>query len=143
MKTYLPKVNEIERKWYVVDAANVPVGRLAARIADYLRGKHKPTYTPHLDTGDFIVVINAKEAFFTGNKSQDKIYQRYTGHMGGQFEQTAAEVREKNPTLIIEQAVKGMVPKGRLGRQCLTKLKVYAGSEHPHAAQKPELITLV
>lgn len=143
MKTYLPKVNEIERKWYVVDAAGVPVGRLAARIADYIRGKHKPTYCTHLDTGDFVIVINAKDSFFTGNKSTDKIYDTYTGYNGGLKKQTTVEVRAKNPTLIIERAVKGMVPKNRLGRQCLTKLKIYAGAEHPHAAQKPEMIKLV
>lgn len=143
MKTYLPKVNEIERKWYVVDAAGVPVGRLATKIADVLRGKNKAIYTPHLDTGDFVIVINAKESYFTGKKSENKEYWKYTGHMGGYSTTTAKEIREKKPEYIIEHAVKGMIPKGRLGRAVLKKLYVYGGSEHPHAAQKPEALTLV
>ncbi|MGL4853651.1 MAG: 50S ribosomal protein L13 [Lentisphaeria bacterium] len=137
MKTYLPKVNEIERQWFVVDAAGVPVGRLAAKIADVLRGKNKPIYSTHLDTGDFVVVINAENAHFTGKKSEKKEYWKYTGHMGGYSTTTAKEMRAKNPAYMIEHAVKGMVPKNRLGRQVLSKLRVYAGNEHPHAAQNP------
>lgn len=143
MKTYLPKVDEIERRWYVVDAAGVPVGRLATKIADVLRGKNKAIYTPHLDTGDFVIVINAKESYFTGKKSENKEYWKYTGHMGGYSTTTAKEIRAKKPEYIIEHAVKGMIPKGRLGRAVLKKLYVYGGSEHPHAAQKPEALTLV
>jgi large subunit ribosomal protein L13 len=143
MKTYLPKVNEIQRDWYVIDAsAGLPVGRLATKITDMLRGKHKAIYTPHLDTGDFIVVINAEKAIFTGKKDSKKTYWKYTGHMGGYSTTTADVIREKNPEFIIEHAVKGMMPKGRLGRAMLKKLKVYAGSEHPHTAQNPKELTL-
>ncbi len=138
MKSYLPKVNEIEREWRVVDADGAVLGRLAVKIANALRGKDKATFTPHLDCGDFIVVVNAEKVLLTGRKEEGKIYQDYSGYMGGLKEQTAAEIRERNPERLIRDAVWGMMPKGRLGRQQITKLKIYTGSEHPHAAQKPK-----
>ena len=142
MKTTLPKVSEIDRKWVVVDATDKPAGRLAVSIADILRGKTKTTYTPHLDTGDFVVVINAAKVKLTGGKDTKKIYKDYTGYPTGLKQVTAERVRLKNPTRIISQAVRGMLPHNRLGRQVFTKLKVYAGAEHPHQAQKPEPIEL-
>ena len=138
MKTFLPKVNEIERKWVVVDATDLVLGRLATAIANRLRGKDKPIFTPHLDCGDFVVVINAEKVKLTGRKSTDKIYEDYTGHMGGRKLQTADVVLQKNPTRIIRDAVWGMMPKGRLGREQFAKLRVYAGAENPHVAQKCE-----
>lgn len=138
MKTFLPKVNEIERKWYVVDATGLVLGRLATRIAARLRGKDKPIYTPHLDCGDFVVVINAEKVALTGHKDTNKIYEDYTGYMSGRKLQTADVVREKNPTRLIRDAVWGMMPKGKLGRAQFAKLKVYAGPEHAHEAQKCE-----
>lgn len=138
MKTFLPKENEIVRNWRVVDAENLVLGRLAVKIANALRGKDKPTYTPHLDTGDFIVVINAEKVLLTGKKDEKKTYQDYSGHMGGLKIQNAATVRAKNPARLIEDAVWGMMPKGRLGRAMMRKLKVYAGAEHPHGSQKCE-----
>lgn len=137
MKTFIPKVDEIQRNWRVVDADGKTLGRLAVKIADALRGKDKPTYTPHLDCGDFIVVVNAEKVALSGKKETDKVYVNFSGHMGGLKEQPACVVREKNPTRLITDAVRNMVPKGRLGRSMLTKLKVYAGPEHPHEAQKP------
>ena len=142
MKTYLPKVDEIDHEWFLVDAEGHTVGHLAVKIANIIRGRHKPTYTPHLDTGDFVVVINADKVVFSGNKENQKIYQTYSGWMGGQKEQVAKDVRAKKPTRIIEQAVKGMVPRTRLGRQQLKKVKIYAGGEHPHAAQNPQKLEL-
>ena len=136
MKTFLPKVDEIERKWYVVDATNLVLGRLATKIAMRLRGKDKPIYTPHLDCGDFVVVINAEKVALTGNKATDKTYEDYSGYMSGRKVQTADVILKKNPTRIIRDAVWGMMPKGRLGRAQFAKLKVYAGPEHPHAAQQ-------
>ena len=138
MKTFLPKVDEIERKWYVVDAENQVLGRLAVQIANALRGKDKASFTPHLDCGDFIVVVNAEKVVMTGRKDTQKIYQDYSGYVGGLKHQTADVVRAKNPTRLIRDAVWGMMPKGRLGRAQFAKLKVYAGPEHPHAAQKVE-----
>ena len=138
MKTFIPKEDEIVRKWYVMDAEGAILGRLAVKIADVLRGKNKPTYTPHLDTGDFIVVVNAEKVVLTGAKEEKKIYQDYSGHMGGLKEQKASVVREKNPERLIKDAVRGMLPKGRLGRSIFGKLKVCVGSEHPHKAQKCE-----
>ena len=138
MKTFLPKVNEIERKWVVVDATDLVLGRLATAIANRLRGKDKPIFTPHLDCGDFVVVINAEKVKLTGRKSTDKIYEDYTGFMGGRKLQTADVVLQKNPTRIIRDAVWGMMPKGRLGREQFAKLRVYAGPENPHVAQKCE-----
>ena len=138
MKTFLPKEAEIERKWYVVDATDLVLGRLATKIAMRLRGKDKPIFTPHLDCGDFVVVINAEKVALTGRKATDKTYENYSGHMSGRKVQTADVVLEKNPTRIIRDAVWGMMPKGRLARAQFSKLKVYAGPEHPHTAQKCE-----
>ena len=138
MKTFLPKEAEIERKWYVVDATNLVLGRLATKIAMRLRGKDKPIFTPHLDCGDFVVVIKAEKVALTGRKATDKTYENYSGHMSGRKVQTADVVLEKNPTRIIRDAVWGMMSKGRLARAQFSKLKVYAGPEHPHTAQKCE-----
>ena len=140
MKTFLAKVGEIERKSVVYDAADIPVGRLAVKIANALRGKDRPSYTPHVDTGSFVIVINADKAKFTGSKDQNKIYTDYTGYRSGLREKTAAYVREHNPERLIRDAVWGMLPHGRLGRAQYRKLKVYAGAEHPHTAQKPETV---
>ena len=137
MKTYLAPVNEIEKKWYVVDAKDKILGRLATEIASRLRGKHKPTFSPFIDNGDFIIVTNADQIQLTGAKWDDKKYYRHTGYMGGIKETTAKELLEKHPTDLIVNAVKGMLPKNKLGRAQLKKLKVYAGSEHPHKAQQP------
>ncbi|MGI6354200.1 MAG: 50S ribosomal protein L13 [Lentisphaerae bacterium] len=136
MKTFLPKENEITRNWYVIDATGQVLGRLAVQIANMLRGRHKPTYTPHLDCGDYIIVINAEKVVLTGDKDTKKIYQDYSGFTGGRKEQTADVVRAKNPTRLIRDAVEGMMPKGRLGRSQFSKLKVYAGPTHPHEAQQ-------
>jgi large subunit ribosomal protein L13 len=141
-KTLSAKPAEVKRDWYVIDAENLVVGRLASKVAAILRGKHKPTFTPHVDTGDFVVVVNADKARFTGNKETEKQYFSYSGYPGGARVQTPAEVRTRKPAFIIEKAVKGMLPKGPLGRQMLKKLKVYAGAEHPHVAQQPKEITL-
>ena len=130
----------IERKWYVVDAAGQTVGRLAAEVAKVLRGKNKPTFTPHVDTGDFVIVINAEKAVFTGKKLTDKMYFRHSGYPGGTTFTAAGKLMEKAPEKVIEKAVRGMLPKNRLGAQMYRKLNVYAGSEHPHAAQKPEVL---
>lgn len=142
MKTYFANRENIEHKWYVVDASGKVLGRLATQIAKYLRGKHKPEYTPHADAGDYIVVINADQVKVTGNKEQDKIYYRHSGFPGGLKETAFADMIAKKPVDVIEIAVKGMLPKNPLGRQMLRKLKVYAGSEHPHAAQNPVAINL-
>lgn len=137
-KTYLPPQDTIERKWYVVDAADQRLGRLATEIAMVLRGKNKPTYTPFLDTGDFVIVINAEKVEVTGKKRTQKIYRRNSGRPGGMKTETFAKLQARVPERIVEHAVKGMLPKTSLGRQLFTKLKVYAGPEHPHQAQKPE-----
>jgi len=142
MKTYLAKVGEIERGYLLFDASEAPVGRLAVRIANALRGKDKPTYTPHIDTGAFVIVINAEKSVFTGRKSEEKTYQDYSGYRSGQTIRTAKEIREKHPERLIKDAVWGMMPHGRLGRAQFSKLKVYAGAEHPHAAQNPTKITV-
>ena len=142
MKTYLAKANEIERKHVLFDAAGVPLGRLAVKIANSLRGKDRPTYTPHVDTGDFVIVINAAKVALTGSKNVNKTYESYTGHRSGHKIVTANIVREKNPERMIREAVWGMLPKGRLGRAQYAQLKVYAGADHPHAAQKPETVKL-
>ena len=139
-KTYSAKPSDVDRKWYVVDATNEVVGRLASRIAHVLRGKHKPIYTSHIDTGDFVVVVNADKARFTGSKETDKTYRSYSGYPGGEREVTVEEVRENHPDRLISNAVKGMLPKGKLGRAMFKKLKVYAGDEHPHEAQQPEAL---
>lgn len=137
MKTYLPKVNLDARKWHVIDADGVALGRLAVRVADLLRGKDKPVFTPHLDAGDFVVVVNAEKVRLTGKKETDKSYMSYSGWKGGERYRSVAEVRARQPEKLIHHAVRGMIPKNRLGRVLLTKLKVYRGSIHPHAAQKP------
>jgi large subunit ribosomal protein L13 len=137
MKTYLAPVNEIERKWYVVDAEDKILGRVAAEIASRLRGKHKPTFSPFIDNGDFIIVTNAEKIQLTGKKWDDKKYYRHTGYMGGIKEATAKELLEKHPTDLVFKAVKGMLPKNKLGRAQLKKLKVYTGADHPHKAQQP------
>jgi len=138
MKTYLPKTEEIDRKWYVVDASEKTLGRLATRIATVLRGKHKPSYTPSVDVGDFIVVVNAEKIGFTGNKAADKMYYNHSGYPGGMTSTHLGEMIEQKPEEVIKRAVWGMLPKGTLGRRMFKKLKVYAGPEHPHKAQKPE-----
>ncbi len=141
MKTYFATNENVEHKWYLVDATDKVLGRLATQIANYLRGKHKPEFTPHADAGDYVVVINAEQIKVTGKKEQDKIYYRHSGYPGGLKETTFDKLKAKNPTQIIELAVKGMLPKNPLGRAMLRKLKVYAGAEHPHSAQEPEIIS--
>jgi large subunit ribosomal protein L13 len=136
-KTYLPSQDSIERDWYVVDAANQRLGRLATEIANVLRGKNKPDFTPHLDTGGFVIVINAEKVAVTGKKRSQKLYRRHSGTPGGMKIETFAKLQARLPERIIEQAVKGMLPKSSLGRQQFTKLKVYTGPDHPHAAQQP------
>jgi large subunit ribosomal protein L13 len=140
-KTYLPPAQPTEQKWYVVDAENQTLGRLASQIAMVLRGKNKPIYTPFLDTGDFVIVVNADKVDVTGKKREQKLYRRHSGRPGGMKTETFAQLQKRLPERIIEKAVKGMLPKNRLGRQLFTKLKVYAGPEHPHQAQKPEALT--
>lgn len=136
-RTYSPKQSEVERGWYVVDADGVALGRLSSRIARLLLGKHKPTWAPHLDTGDFVIVINAEKVLLTGKKDEQKIYYRHSGHPGNLRQETAGHLRKRRPVKLVEEAVKGMLPKNSLGRRLLRKLKVYAGPQHPHAAQKP------
>ena len=135
--TYMQKKETVERNWYVIDAEGVNLGRLATRVADVLRGKHKPTFTPHIDCGDFVIVVNASKVNLTGNKLNDKIYYNHSGYTGGLRERTAKEMRENYSVEMIERAVKGMIPHNRLGRQVAKKLFVYEGAEHPHIAQKP------
>lgn len=142
MKTPLPTPETLEQKWYVVDAAEQRLGRLATEIATILRGKKKATYTPHMDTGDFVVVINAEKVIVTGRKSEQKLYRRHSGRPGGMKMETFNQLQARIPERIIEKAVKGMLPKNALGRKLFTKLKVYTGTEHPHQAQKPETITI-
>ena len=140
--TFMAKGQEVERKWLVVDAEGQTLGRLASEVAAILRGKHKPTFTPNVDTGDHVIIINAEKIELTGNKLQGKIYYRHTQFTGGLKQRTAGEMKEKYPTQMLELAIKGMLPKNSLGRQMFTKLNDYAGSEHPHAAQKPEAYEL-
>ena len=140
MKTYLPKNTLEQRKWHVIDADGAVLGRVAVQVADILRGKDKPVFTPHLDAGDFVVVINAEKVRLTGKKETAKEYMTYSGWKGGEKYRTVEQVRAKQPEEIIHRAVRGMVPKNRLGRQMLTKLKVYKGSEHPHSAQQPAVL---
>jgi large subunit ribosomal protein L13 len=137
-KTRSVKKEEVNRKWYIVDADGEVVGRMATRIATVLRGKHHPEYTPHVDTGDYVIVVNAGKVRFTGNKENVKIYQNYSGYPGGLKELTAAEIRARRPERLVEIAVKGMLPKNKLGNAMIKKLFVYAGPEHPHAAQQPQ-----
>ena len=141
-KTYSPKPGDVERSWYVVDATDLPLGRLASEVAVRLRGKHKPTYAPHVDVGDFIVVINAEKVAVTSGKSQSKIYYRHSGYPGGIKAETFESLKERRPEAIIERAVRGMLPKTRLGRQMARKLRVYSGPDHPHAAQSPQALEL-
>ena len=142
MGTYMAKPSDVTRKWYLVDANGKTLGRLAARVAGMLRGKHKPTFTPHVDTGDHVVIINAEKVHLSRDKMQTKTYVHHTGYPGGLKLITAAHLRARRPTELLERAIKGMLPKNTLGKQMGRKLKVYAGSEHPHQAQRPETITL-
>jgi large subunit ribosomal protein L13 len=141
-KTYSPKLAEIERRWYVVDATGVPLGRLASVVASRLRGKHKANFTPHIDTGDFVIVINAEKAVLTGRKEEDKMYHRHSGYPGGIKSEAASHLRQRRPAKMVEEAVWGMLPKGPLGRRQIRKLKVYAGADHPHTAQQPDTLDL-
>ena len=142
MKTYTAKPTDRQREWYIVDATGKTLGRLSTQIADILRGKRKPEYTPHVDTGDFVVVINAERIHVTGNKRAEKLYHRHSGYPGGLRTRTLEEMLERKPEDVIRLAVKGMLPRNRLARKQLTKLKVYAGPEHPHAAQEPKEIEI-
>ena len=141
MKTFLPKVNLDQRKWHVIDAEGAVLGRLAVQVADLLRGKNKPVFTPHLDAGDFVVVINAEKVALTGKKETQKRFMTYSGWKGGEKYTSVAQVRARHPEKLITHAVRGMVPKNRLGRVLMTKLKVYKGDQHPHAAQQPQPLT--
>lgn len=137
IKTYSPKSSEIERNWHVVDATEMPLGRLSSVVARLLTGKHKPSYARHVDTGDFVIVVNAEKVALSGRKDEQKIYYRHSGQPGNLRSETAGELRERRPQRMIELSVRGMLPKNRLGRKQIRKLKVYAGSEHPHQAQQP------
>ncbi|BAQ65790.1 50S ribosomal protein L13 [Geminocystis sp. NIES-3709] len=141
-KTPVPKLEDIEKKWFIVDAQDQRLGRLATEIANVLRGKNKPTFTPHLDTGDFVIVVNAEKVVVTGKKGEQKLYRRHSGRPGGMKTETFDKLQKRIPERIIETAVKGMLPKNSLGRTLFTKLKVYTGSNHPHTAQKPEVLTI-
>jgi large subunit ribosomal protein L13 len=141
MKTHLPKVNLDQRKWHVIDANGAVLGRLAAQVANVLRGKNKPVYTPHLDAGDFVVVINAEKVLVTGKKETNKEFMTYSGWKGGEKYTSVAQIRARHPEKLITHAVRGMVPKNRLGRVLMTKLKVYKGDKHPHSAQQPQSLT--
>ena len=140
--SYMQKKEEVVRNWYVIDAEGISLGRLAAKVGIVLQGKHKPTYTPHIDCGDNIIIINASEVVLTGNKLDGKKYYDHSRYVGGLRERTAREMKANYPEEMMERAIKGMLPKGRLGREMFRKLHVYAGSEHPHTAQQPKLITL-
>ncbi|HEX6233776.1 MAG TPA: 50S ribosomal protein L13 [Jiangellaceae bacterium] len=137
MRTYSPKPGDVQRQWHVIDATDVVLGRLASQAATLLRGKHKPIYAPHVDTGDFVIIVNADKVALTGNKRLQKVEYRHSGYPGGLRSRSYDQLLEKNPRRVVEKAVKGMLPSGTLGRQMLSKLKVYAGPEHPHQAQKP------
>ena len=139
MKSYMQKKETVERKWYVIDAEGKPLGRVASKAAHMLRGKHKPTFTPHIDCGDYIIIVNAEKVLLTGNKLNDKKYYNHSMYAGGLRERTAKEMIERYPEEMIERAVKGMLPKNSLGRSMITKLKIYKGSEHNNQAQKPEI----
>lgn len=141
MKSFMASPSNIERKWYVVDAEGKTLGRLASEVAKVLRGKNKPTFTPHIDTGDYVIVVNAAKIAVTGKKLDQKIYYHHSDYVGGMKETTLREMLAKKPEKVVELAVKGMLPKGPLGREMFTKLHVYAGAEHPHTAQKPEVLT--
>lgn len=141
-KTFTPRPGDIERSWWVVDATSLPLGRLASEVARILRGKHKPTFATHMDMGDYVVIVNAEKVAVTGKKAEDKTYYRHSGYPGGLTEQSFAEVIATQPERVLEKAVKGMLPKNRLGRSMLKKLKVYAGPDHAHAGQDPQPLTL-
>ncbi|MFM7634637.1 MAG: 50S ribosomal protein L13 [Cyanobacteriota bacterium] len=141
-KTSLPSTDTLERQWYLVDAENQTLGRLASEVASVLRGKNKPTFTPHLDTGDFVIVINADKIRVSGNKPTQKLYRRHSGRPGGMKTETFAHLQARIPERIVEKAIQGMLPHNALGRQLFRKLKVYKGSEHPHAAQQPQVLAL-
>jgi large subunit ribosomal protein L13 len=141
-KTYVTKEEDVQREWYVVDARGQTLGRLATRVASVLRGKHKPTYSPSVDAGDFVIVVNAEKVHVTGRKLDQKLYYRHSGYPGGLKEITLRNLLQQHPTRVIEHAVRGMLPKNRLGRQVFRHLKVYAGSEHPHEAQQPKVLEL-
>ena len=142
MSTFMAKAQDVQRKWYIVDAEGKTLGRLATEVASVLKGKHKPIYTPHVDTGDFVIVINAEKVKVTGNKASQKLYRRHSGYTGGLKEIPYEVMLEKHPERIISIAVRGMIPHNKLGRQMIKKLKVYAGTEHPHAAQQPEVLEI-
>ena len=142
MKTYSAKSETVQRDWFLVDASGKTLGRLASELARRLRGKHKPVYTPHVDTGDYLIVVNAEKIFVTGNKLADKKYHRFTGYVGNLKTETLSQALERHPERVIEIAVKGMLPKGPLGRAMYRKLKVYKGAEHPHAAQQPQTLDI-
>jgi large subunit ribosomal protein L13 len=142
LRTYSPKPGDIQRDWHVIDATDVVLGRLAVQTANLLRGKHKPMFAPHVDTGDFVIIVNADKVALTGQKLQKKLAYRHSGYPGGLKSVTYAELLEKNPVRAVEKAIRGMLPKNSLGRQQLSKLKVYVGAEHPHAAQQPQTYTL-
>ena len=141
-KTFSAKKSEVEEKWWLVDAQNKVLGRMASEIAQVLRGKNKPIFSPHVDTGDFVIVVNADKIRFTGKKLTDKVYYRHSGYPGGLKSITAEKLMQKDPTEVVRKAVKGMLPKNRLGRKLIMKLKVYAGGEHPHQAQQPEILNI-
>ena len=143
MNTYMAKAAEVERKWYVVDASGMVLGRLASQVANILRGKNKPIYTPHVDTGDFVIIINADKVVLTGKKLDQKIYYHHTGYAGGLKETKYRALMATKPEFAVRHAVVGMLPKGTLGRQMARKLKIYAGADHPHAAQQPEQLELI
>ncbi len=142
MRTYTPKVSEIERSWYVVDAEDLVLGRMATEVARVLRGKHKPTFAQHMDTGDHVVIINADKVVLTANKAEDKHVYRHSGYPGGIKSETYANMLDRAPAEAVRRSVRGMIPKNRLGRQMLKKLKVYAGPDHPHTAQKPQVLEI-
>ncbi len=141
-RTFSAKKSEVEEKWWLVDAEGKVLGRMASEIAQVLRGKNKPIFTPHVDTGDFVIVINADKVRFTGNKLEGKVYYRHSGYIGGLKSITAERLLDKKPTEVVRKAVKGMLPKNRIGRELLKKLKVYTGGEHPHQAQQPEILDI-
>ena len=142
MKTFSAKPHEVKRDWYVIDAADKVLGRLAAEIASRLRGKHKPEFTPHVDTGDFVVVLNSAKLRVTGNKAKDKLYNRHSGYPGGLYTTNFEKMQAKHPARVLEKAVKGMLPKGPLGYAMLKKMKAYAGTDHPHTAQQPKTLEI-
>lgn len=142
MSTTFLKDSEVDRKWHVVDAAGKPVGRLATEVASVLRGKHKPSFAPHVDNGDFVIVINAEKVYLSGNKESQKLYQKYTGYASGLTKRPASFIRERNPERLVQQAVWGMIPRTRQGRKVIKRLKVFAGAEHQHEAQKPVVLEI-